>query len=59
MLLRNKVRGMAAGERIEITATDPTTYKDFSDYCHFLGHELVHHSQQGDVLYFVVEKGGS
>ena len=59
MLLRNQVREMSIGERIEITATDPTTHRDFSDYCRFLGHELVHYSQQDELHKFVVEKRGS
>ena len=56
MLLRNRVREMSIGERIRVTATDPTTYRDFSDYCRFLGHELVHFSQQGEQYLYVVEK---
>ncbi len=56
MLLRNQVREMSIGERIRVTATDPTTYRDFSDYCRFLGHELVHFSQEGEEYTYVVEK---
>lgn len=56
MLLRNQVREMSIGERIRVTATDPTTHRDFSDYCRFLGHELVYFSQQGEEYTYVVEK---
>lgn len=59
MLLRNQVREMSIGERIRVTATDPTTHRDFSDYCRFLGHKLVHFSQVGDEYIYVVEKKGS
>ena len=59
MLLRNQVREMSIGERIRVTATDPTTYRDFSDYCRFLGHELVHFSQEGEEYTYVVEKNRS
>ncbi len=59
MLLRNCVRDMSVGERIRITATDPTTRKDFSDYCHFLGHRLLYASQEAELYVYVVEKGGA
>lgn len=41
MLLHNKIRDMAAGELLELLATDPSTTRDVPKFCHFLGHELV------------------
>jgi len=58
MLLRGQMRKMAEGERIRVIATDPSTHRDFSDYCRFLGHKLVHHSQDGEVFEYVLEKRG-
>ncbi len=59
MLLRGQMRKMAAGERIRVMATDPSTHRDFSDYCRFLRHELLYYSQDGEVFEYVLEKGGS
>jgi len=59
MLLRGQMRNMVEGERIRVIATDPSTLRDFSDYCRFLGHELLHHSQDGDVFEYLLEKGRS
>ncbi len=59
MLLRGEMREMAEGERIRVIATDPSTHRDFSDYCRFLGHEMLHDSRDGDVFEYVLEKRGS
>ena len=59
MLLRGEMRRMAVGERIRIIATDPSTHRDFSDYCRFLGHGLLHHSQHDGIFEYVLEKRGS
>ncbi len=41
MLLHNRVRDMAAGEVLEVIATDPSTQRDIPKFCHFLGHKLL------------------
>lgn len=41
MMLHQKVRDMAAGELLEVLATDPSTTRDIPKFCRFLGHELV------------------
>ena len=41
MLVRNKIRAMAEGEVLHILATDPSTHRDFTNFCRFLGHELL------------------
>jgi tRNA 2-thiouridine synthesizing protein A len=41
MLLHNRVRDMAAGDTLQVLATDPSTMRDIPKFCQFLGHELL------------------
>ena len=41
MMLHNKIRDIAAGELLQVLATDPATQRDIPKFCMFLGHELV------------------
>ncbi len=56
MLLHNAVRDARAGETIELVATDPSTERDVSKFCHFLGHKLLKTAQNGDEFRFWIEK---
>jgi tRNA 2-thiouridine synthesizing protein A len=51
MLLHNKIRDAAAGELLEVLATDPSTTRDIPRFCHFLGHELVLQEQDENKEY--------
>lgn len=57
MLLRNKVRAMAVGEAVSVVATDPSTVRDFTNFCRFMGHELCESARDGDTFCFTVRKG--
>ena len=57
MLVRNRVRGMAAGQVLHVVATDPAADRDFRDFCRFLGHELVDTRKSDDRLEFWIRKG--
>jgi tRNA 2-thiouridine synthesizing protein A len=57
MLVRNRVRGMTAGQVVHVVATDPAADRDFRDFCRFLGHELVDTRKHGDRLEFWIRKG--
>lgn len=59
MMLRNRVREMRDGEEIEVSATDPSTVRDFTDFCRFMGHQLLAQRQSGDTLYFRIRKGSA
>lgn len=48
MLVRNRIRGMAHGELLHVTATDPTTQRDLEQFCRFMGHELVELRVRGE-----------
>ena len=56
MILRNKVRGMAVGETVSVIATDPSTVRDFTNFCRFMGHELAESSKDGDQYRFIIRK---
>ncbi len=58
MILRNKVRGMAVGETVGVVATDPSTVRDFANFCRFMGHELADTSRDDDRYRFVIRKRG-
>jgi tRNA 2-thiouridine synthesizing protein A len=57
MLVRNRVREMRSGQVIHVLATDPSTRRDFSDFCRFMGHELLGERQRGSHLEFWIRKG--
>ena len=58
MIVRNRVRGMAVGETVAIEATDPSTVRDFTNFCRFMGHVLERDERVGDRFHFVIRKGG-
>lgn len=57
MILRNKVRRMAAGETVGVVATDPSTVRDFANLCRFKGHEMTTWCRDGELFRFVIRKG--
>lgn len=56
MLLHNRVADLAPGATLQIWATDPSTERDISRFCQFLGHDLLDAETSEDVLYFRVRK---
>ena len=58
MILRNMVRDMAEGETVSVVATDPSTLRDFTNFCRFMGHELAESSRDGDRYRFTIRKRG-
>lgn len=57
MLLHNKIRDMRSGELVEVLATDPSTQRDISKFCTFLGHSLVEQRTEGSRFVFLIRKG--
>ena len=57
MLVRNRIRDMASDETLRIEATEPSTKRDFTNFCRFMGHQLVEDSVDGDVFKYVIKKG--
>ena len=58
MIVRNKVRSMAPGETVSVVATDPSTVRDFTNFCRFMGHELARSTREGELYRFLIRKGG-
>lgn len=58
MLLHKTMRQAAAGECIEIHATDPATMRDIPNFCRHLGHQLLAQEQldEGSYRYLVQKK---
>ena len=57
MIVRNKVREMRRGEVLFVVATDPSTERDFRDFCRFMGHELLSRAEVGERLEYRIRKG--
>ncbi|MAT92876.1 MAG: sulfurtransferase TusA [Halioglobus sp.] len=56
MLLHNAIRDMAAGETVQVLATDPSTARDIPKFCSFLGHELLEQEQFDDQFRYLLRK---
>ena len=57
MLLRNRMRALAAGTRVHAIATDPASVRDFEQFASFLGHEIIERSTTDECFEFLIEKG--
>ena len=57
MVVRNAVREMASGEVLHVVATDPSTGRDFNNFCRFMGHQLLAERREGERLEYWIRKG--
>lgn len=57
MLVRNRVREMRSGEVLHVIATDPTTERDFTHFCRFMGHTMLRHERLGSTFHYELRKG--
>ena len=57
MLVRNAVRDMTTGDVLYVLATDPATERDFTNFCRFLGHEMLSHESSGGTHHYRLRKG--
>ena len=57
MLLHKHFKTMAAGDILELNATDPSTTRDVPKFCAFLGHDLVACEQQDERFTYLLRKG--
>lgn len=56
LLLRNRMRELTAGMRLQVLATDPASVRDFEQYSRFLGHPILEQSEQDGEYRFLFEK---
>jgi len=50
------LRGMEAGEKLRVLATDPAAVGDFRDFCKQSGHALVATSEVSGVFSFTIRR---
>ncbi len=55
---RKAMKGVAAGEMLEVKATDPGAVADFQSFCETTGDELVDWQEDGGVFVFRIRKAG-
>ncbi len=55
---KKAMKDLAAGERITVLATDPSSVKDFEAFCQATGDRLVDSSEDNGVFTYVIEKAG-
>jgi tRNA 2-thiouridine synthesizing protein A len=54
--LRRAIKAVAAGEMLQLLATDPGAVGDVQSFCKLSGNELVDWSDSGGVLTFNIRK---
>lgn len=54
---KQRLRDMAAGERLRVQATDPHSVIDFRGFCDRSEHELLDHDEADGVFTFWLRKG--
>ncbi len=53
---KKALKAIAAGEELEVLATDPGSVKDFDAFCATTGHALVTADESDGVYRFVIRK---
>jgi tRNA 2-thiouridine synthesizing protein A len=57
MLVRNRIREMRSGQILHVLATDPSTGRDFRNFCRFMGHELLAEQSDASAFQYWIRKG--
>jgi len=57
MMVRKKMRGLATGETLLVTADDPSTTRDIPSFCRFMDHELVSQQINDNPYQYLIKKG--
>lgn len=53
---RKAMKPLAAGDRLEVLATDPAAVEDFRSFCETTGHRLLEWKEKDAVFSFLIEK---
>ncbi|HHH89138.1 MAG TPA: sulfurtransferase TusA family protein [Aliiroseovarius sp.] len=53
---KKALKGMQAGQVLEILSTDPGSVADFAAFCNQTGNELLASATEGDVYKFEIKK---
>lgn len=57
MMLHNRINDVQPGEVLRVVATDPSTTRDVPRFCQFLGHEMIHQAEEGDLFIYLIRRG--
>ncbi len=53
---KKSLKGMAAGETLAITSTDPGSVADFAAFCNQTGNTLLSSNTEGNIYSFEIKK---
>ena len=56
MLLHAAMRRLSPGAAVTLRATDPSTQRDITHFCEFLGHDLLVCEQQDEQFFYHIRK---
>ena len=56
MLLHAAMRRLAPGQELTLRATDPSTRRDVTNFCEFLGHALLTARREGGEFFYRIRK---
>ncbi len=56
---RKAMKALAAGEILEVLASDPSAPQDFRSFCETTGHHLRESSEEDGLFRFLLEKSGA
>ena len=57
MMVRKKVRLMAEGETLLVSADDPSTTRDIPSFCRFMDHTLIASETEQAPYRYLIRKG--
>lgn len=57
MMVRKKVRLMAEGETLLVSADDPSTTRDIPSFCRFMDHTLIASETEQSPYRYLIRKG--
>jgi tRNA 2-thiouridine synthesizing protein A len=57
MMVRQKIRNIATGETLLVSADDPSTTRDIPSFCRFMEHQLIAQQVTKKPFQYVIKKG--
>ncbi len=57
MMVRQKIRNIATGETLLVSADDPSTTRDIPSFCRFMEHQLIAQQIAEKPFQYVIKKG--
>lgn len=54
---KKAIKGLGAGETLQVESTDPGSVKDFEAFCRSTGNELLESGEDNGVYTYLIKKG--